>query len=225
MSRKLDMLGEEHSIRLSTVLEAIRDAWDVVEASEIPEALHAVAFEQAVRLIVGGRQTGACIGHHLGVEASLPDRGEPVGKAKGIGSSAGGALRSFEDAEFFSRFAAESGVAEDRLRQVYFLKDGQPRIGVTKSKLGSTEAERNRTLSTLLAGERWYIEGVPTVSIGEVRDAAANVPYEVSRNLSKHLGGIAGTMSVGAKGDRAIRVQSGKFDEPFSALIEKLTSS
>lgn len=209
------------------VAKTLKSAWAAVEAAEIPEPLHAVAFSQAVLILSASRDAEVSI---LGASGRSALRDETARDRAVAANTAGSessdtALLAADEDAFFATLANESNVDEEKLRKVYFVKDGRPRIAVTKSKLGSTEAERNRAVATLLAGTRWYVEGRASVLIGEIRTAAEAIPYEVSRNLATQLDGVAGTIAVGVKRDKAIRVQSGRFDEPFSALINKLVSS
>jgi hypothetical protein len=203
------------------VKQILSDAWKAVEGSGVPENLHAVAFEQAVRLI------------------ATPMLPEPVGSlTKNAGKKPSGSRstqtakvgeeRSTESAadpdEFFARFAAESAVEEEKLRTVYMIKDGHVRLSLTKRALGDTEAAKNRTIALLMAAPRWYVDGKQELVVGEVREVAKAIGYEPSRNLSTHLDSVPGTSAVGVKNDKAIRVQGAKFDAPFRELIERLTA-
>lgn len=206
------------------VKRVLSEAWQAVQAAEVPESLHVVAFEHAVQLIA---ETRPIVPVPRGAESEQRgDRSTPAPSSGATEANGSTPASEIDDEDtFFATFASESGVAEERLRKVYFVKDGRARIALTKSKLGGTEAERNRTVATLLAGMRWHVDGKQSVQIGEIRDAARAIPYEVSRNLASHLESVSGTMTVGSKNDKAVRVQTGKFDEPFGALIEKLTAS
>lgn len=211
------------------VKRVLADAWEAVEAAGLPEHVHGVAFEQAVALTVGHRTKHPLTPPHVDEKkdsagsSGRSSRKQPTGN--GVASAAETPAPTYDEDTFFATLASESGVEEDRLRKVYYLKDGRPRIALTKSKLGSTEAARNRAVATLLAGIRWFVDGKQSVLIGEVRDAAEAIPYEVSRNLASHLNKVEGTMTVGAKNDKAVRVKTDKFGEPYGALIETLTSA
>ena len=206
------------------VVKVIRDAWAAVEGADIPESLHTVAFEQAVALIAGQR-VAAVPARAASVHESRAQEKATAPRDDNNNESKNRSPVVTDEDGFFATFTSESGVDEEKLRRLYYVKEGRPRIALSKSKLGSTEADRNRSVATLLAGVRWYVEGKKSVAISEIRDSAEAVPYEVSRNLAKHLESVAGTMAVGTKGDKAIRVQTDRFDEPFTALIEKLTAS
>lgn len=213
--------------------QVLADAWEAVEGSGVPERLHPVAFEQAVRLIAGPA-TGFADSAPRSTPTTPPSRmpAPPKPSEVGAGRKSRNRTAPSDDASlihdedgFFETFASESHVDAETLRRVYYVKDGRVRIALTKRALGKTEADSNRTVATLLAGVRWYVEGNPALKISEVRDAAGIIGYQVSRNLSKHLEGVAGTQAVGAGNDKAIRVQRGRFDEPFQQLIERLTAS
>lgn len=208
--------------RRQEVAAVLKAAWSAVETASLPETLQVAAFNQAVALLTSSGSGGSSLGPKTrGRRGSKEARQPAVDSGQETGSEV--AVAPNEDA-FFETFASESGVSEEKLRQVYFVKDGRPRIALTKSKLGSSEADRNRAVATLLAGMKWYVESKASVSIGEIRAAAEVIPYEVSRNLATHLDGVAGTIATGAKRDKAVRVQGARFDDVFAALIEKLTA-
>lgn len=208
------------------VKQILSDAWEAVVESGVPESMHPVAFEQAVRILTEQPR-----------DPSPPGARSPVGSQKVIGKAtanppagartrdadAGQGVVTDEDS-FFAKFALESGLGKEALRSVYFVKDGQVRIGVARRLLGDTEAQRNRTVAALTVAVRWYTEGKPALGIGEVRDAAKTVGLEVTRNLTKHLEGVKGTQAVGVGNDKGIRVQGAKFNAPFLELIERLTA-
>ncbi len=206
------------------VKQVLREAWEAVESAGIPDSLYPVAFEQAVHLIAGTHPTKPASPVDESARDERTSKSVAISR-KDAGDSKGSAALIADEDAFFATFASESKVDEEKLRKAYFVKDGRPRIALTKSKLGSTEADRNRAVATLLAGVRWYVDGKPAVGISEIRDAATAIPYEVTRNLAKQLESVPGTMTVGAKNDKAVRVQSAKFDEPFNALIERLIAS
>jgi len=198
------------------VVRVLKEAWAAVEAAALPSSVQSVAYSRALDLIVEHSNVGASRLHivHPGSQGR-----ESNGKNQTSEVAVPG-----DEQSFFSILAEESGISEEKLRRVYYLKDGELRIGLTKVRLGATEAERNRNLALLLAGVRWFAYGQPAVSLREVRDAAGRIPYQVSRNLGKHLDKVPGTVPAGAKLDKTIRVQTGKFDEPYRELIERLTT-
>lgn len=203
------------------VEQVLSDAWEAVKGSGVPESLHAVAFEQAVRLIVGPIppiQAPESLGSATG------NTGKKASSTHTAPTSNAREEPAVDSDEFFAKFAAESAIDEEKLRTVYMVKNGQVRLGLTKRALGDSEAAKNRTVAMLMIASEWYVGGKQELLFGEVREVAKTMGYEPSRNLSKHLDSVPGTSAVGVKTDKAIRVQGAKFDTPFRELIERLTA-
>lgn len=200
----------------------IAEAWEAVRAADLPDHLHVTAFEHAVRLLTQDLPEGQPEARSEGrrePKAKQPTKNspDPSGKAEESGGSA------IDADDFFEKLANESGIEVDRLHALYLVRDGKLRIGLTRRKLGTSEAEKNRTVAALVASANWYASGKTTLTIGEIREAAKAAGYEPSRNLSSHLDGVPGTQAVGNGADRAIRVQGAKIDAAFTELVERLT--
>lgn len=204
------------------VTEVLEAAWQAVQAARIPEDLREVAFEQAVGL-VAGPSAGASAARQSGPggKGSKP-KAASGGNGAGEATDAGPVIE--DEDEFFATFLSESGVEEEVLRSVYFIKDGRVRLSLSRRALGESLAAKNRTVAMLTLGARHYVEGEMSLKITEIRDAIKPHGYDPTRNLSSHLDAIPGTQAIGAGNDRAVRVQSGKFDTPFKELIERITA-
>lgn len=198
--------------------QIIKDAWEAVDAAGLPEHVQAAALQQAIALVAGPSVPGPAV-----VKPKDPEirKGGEAGSAA-ASTEPPGAVTD-EDA-YFAKFAAESDVDEESLRTVYYVKNGAVRIAGTKNRLGSSEADRNRTVAMLAAASLWYFDGKPAISITDIRESIKAAGWEASRNLAKHLEDVAGTQVTGSGPDKGIRVQSGKFDAPFKAAIERLTT-
>ena len=209
------------------VKKIFADAWVVVEGAGLPEHVQPVAFEQAVRLLTGGTTPAP---------ASFTPPAGATGTVKHENRGANGEPAKSSDAEtssgsivdedgFFATFADESGIDAATLRSIYFISNGQVRLSLSRRVLGASLAKKNRTVAMLTLGARHYVNGDMALKITDVREAIKPHGYDPTRNLSKHLDDIAGTQAVGAKNDKAVRVQNGKFDAPFKELIERLTAN
>ncbi|MEG8036727.1 hypothetical protein QP157_15865 [Sphingomonas sp. LR61] len=202
------------------VTQVLKEAWVAVEAAELPPEMQQVAFGAAVAL--------------LGVPRSAQRQEAPAGppiddrkpEQSGVvptGQSETPVDDLLSEDELFAKFASESSVDEEDLRRVYIVKEGRFRVGLAKRALGDTEAARNRNVAALMLGAAWHVLGQQQISLVDVREAVKAVGYEPSRNLGKHVETMSGVVAVGSRSDKAVRVQTSKFDEPFKALILELT--
>lgn len=200
----------------------IAEAWEAVRTAEIPEHLHITAFDHAVRLLtqdfVGPKEETRESGFKE--SKARQEAGKSPGSDVGVDESSSPVVNADD---FFEKFAEESGLDVDKLHALYLVREGKMRVGLSRRKLGTSEAEKNRTVAGLVASANWYVSGKAALTIGEIREAAKAAGYEPSRNLSAHLEGVPGTQAVGNGADRAIRVQGAKIDAAFTELVERLT--
>lgn len=181
-----------------------------------PSTCRQSALQSAIAALVGPSVPAASVAKPKPPIVKKDDETAPGGAETEL---AGG---SIDEDEFFKKFAAESELEEDALRAVYYIKNGAVKIAGTKKSLGSSEAERNRTVALLSVGPKWYVDGKAAISITDIREAIKGAGWEASRNLSKHLEGVEGTQVTGTGNDKGIRAQGGKFHAPFAATIERL---
>jgi hypothetical protein len=229
-----DKMQHKNGGDLNDVATQLSEAWKAVQAAGIPEHLQEVAFKEAFMLSAphNGRGSGGV--QHSPRSPQPVDAGDPGvitsdGGSKGAAASAktsglqvGADSNDAGEEDIFARFATESGVDEESLRRVYVVRDDALRISLSKSKLGTSEAERNRSVGLLLAASRYYVYGTIATPISEIREAATKIPYEVSRNFGSHMDRVDGTLTGGSGRDKTVRVQTGKIDEPFRAVIRRV---
>ena len=198
--------------------QVLSAAWQAVEAAALPEHVQVVAFEHAIRLIAEDGGQGRPEVHEPVREAD--ESGQDAASPSEMHSSNG----TSGESSYFQRFSNESGIALERLQNVYIFDEsaGTVKLGVARRRLGDSEAERNRNVAILMVGAKWYAEGKAAVPISMIRDAAKQVGYEPSRNFGKHMESVPGTQAVGVKNDKAVRVQGARFDEPFAAMIGRV---
>lgn len=204
------------------VKQVIAEAWEAVKAADLPDHLHVTAFEHAVRLLTSDT---AQVVETPGEESrrQSPPKQRATKKTEAADKPDESATAVIDADDFFEKFANESGVDVDKLHALYLVREGKVRIGLTRRKLGTSEAEKNRTVAGLMASANWYSAGKSSLTIGEVREAAKSAGYEPSRNLSSHLDGVPGTQAVGNGADRGIRIQGAKIDAAFTELVDRLT--
>jgi len=198
------------------VVRLLKDAHEAVEASGIPTDLRAPAFKVAAYLLAGD-----------GAPRSVtpkPHRDEKPGSG-GKGSQPKANVQeatadSVDEEEFFSTFARESKVDEERLRRVYYFDKGQLRLGVSRSSLGDSITNKNQAIAILLAGAKWYAHGERSIVIGDIRDLIVSTGIDPTKNLGSHIEHVDGTIHTGKGNAKAIRVQEPKFRDFFSAAVD-----
>jgi hypothetical protein len=223
--------GRTQEGNMSSVASKLADAWKAVQAAEIPEHLHEIAFHEA--LLIADPRPEDSPGDSSSHPAD-PQTEKPQGASRGAPKSAKGTAQKsrpskvetvlFDGDEdtFFKRFSDESGVEEEELRRVYVFANGTWRISLSKSKLGTSEAERNRSVGLLLAASRFYVNGTVATPISDIREAASRIPYEVSRNFGTHMERVDGTVPGGSGRDKTIRAQTGKIDDSFKTILRRV---
>lgn len=206
-------MNEMERAKIGRVTQELSEAWAAVEAAELPAQVWPTAMEHALAALADESSTRAGASHAVAGSADL------CAPLSNESETPEGSL--VLDEEFFGRMSREAELDAEVLRRGYHLRDGAL-ISLTRTRLGATEAERNRNVAMLLAGIKWFGFGEQNVALAEVREAASTIPYSVSRNLSRHMANVLGTVLVGKGNERAIRVQTDKFGDEFSALIARL---
>lgn len=199
------------------VSEVLETAYKSVVDSGIPDHLHEVAFREAVRIMVGGQASEGV------VDATTPTTPATSSRADAPSSSSGVSADALSEDQFFTKFAQEANVAEDKLRDLYKFNDGQVVLNVQRRKLGTAEAEKNRNAALLYAAAHWYPLGKQSVPLSEVRRAASSLGYEVSRNFAKQMDTVKGIYTIGQNQNKAVKVRPDEMDQAFTSLMEELT--
>jgi len=129
--------------------EILRRAWAAVEKSGVPEALHEVAFKEAVALV---DTTSAQAEPHKKRQSLRPEGSR---QTRDDSRAEADATEVPDEDSFFSDLADESGADENDLRDILELtEDGKVHVLTPTKNLGRTAAQQARTVVALVAGAR-----------------------------------------------------------------------
>jgi hypothetical protein len=204
--------------------ELLSRAWAAVQTSDVPESLQAVAFKEAVDFLRADAGTAA---QQLQPDArrAAGGRGRP-GQRRAAGRGAGGSNQTersgllVDEAAFFTRLAAESGVEERQLRDILQLADdGKVHVIPPARTFGSNLAEQARNVIALVAGARGRGLEERPVSAKAVREELQRRHcYDGDNFAVAHLGRLKG-FNAGA--NRNEIVLSSKWTDEFTAAVAK----
>ena len=176
--------------------ELLRKAWEAVEKSGVPEALHDVAFREAVEDLRSAEAALSESGggaQESGRTEAVKKRGRRPSLSKGT-TGDGDAQAIIDEETFFSQLASESGVAESDLRDVFsFSADGTVAVTTPTKDLGDSIVEQAKNVIALVAGARGVGIGERPVDAEVVRTELKRKRCFQSNNFaSKHLGPMKG---------------------------------
>lgn len=196
--------------------DLLKRAWEAVEKSGVPEPLQEVAFHEAVEHLRVEDESGPSES-----QTKRQDRRKrkKLTTPREQQDADGDGAAAEDDDTFFKRLADESGVAETDLRDVLSLAGNTVRVDPPSRKLGSSTAERARTVISLVAGARAYGLNERPVDAGAVREELQRKNVYDSGNFSStHLGPLEG-FNAGA--NRTEIKPTSKWDRDFSAAVEQ----
>lgn len=160
----------------------LKKAWESVEASGVPEALHEVAFREAIQYLKEQE-----MGHAAAVEA------RPTGVAGKSGDTPDPKPPRGAGSGFFDTLASESGVAVDLLKGVLEYDEEAESVQVIPPPrmLGSTKSQQTRSVVALVAGARHGGLGEDPVPGPTVRDECRRKRCYDENNFSGYVGQMA----------------------------------
>jgi hypothetical protein len=206
--------------------EVLKNAWAAVEAADLPEKIHEVAFREAVRL-EAPVQTGAQVPVRAGKPGGGP-RGSSTGSrssgGSGSGSSNGNSSEgdiSIAEGDLLAKVVEHTGADRDMLETLVHLDEGNLRVSVPGLKLGANNADRTRTIAHLFTIVRGFGLGEDGTLVELVRNEAQRLKCYDSANFSSQLNKLQGFVITGTGTNRRIRAKSGGIQE-FPNLVAKL---
>ena len=132
--------------------ETLKNAWAAVEAADLPEKLHQLAFREAVRLLAPDQAVAV-------TTTAAPQRGGvPVGGNRTPGHkgpSIDTAVGVSED-EIYGQVTAHTGVDRARLEQLVHLDGDILKVSIPGLRLGANNAERARAVAQILTIVRGF---------------------------------------------------------------------
>jgi hypothetical protein len=200
----------------------LAQAWADVEAAGLPEHVQGVALVEALRMRVGDTAASSRSGNG---DPGVKLKGGPTKKASmkpqaGGGGAAGGPNAPVDEEGFFAAIARETDVPLDTLESLIFLKDGAPRLNVTRRALGSSLKQGQITVATLIVVARHFGLGEAEVQDSAVREECQRLGI-FDRNFAGNVKGIPGLLQTGDR-SKVFKVRAAGVDS-FVATVGALT--
>jgi hypothetical protein len=196
--------------------ELLSRAWAAVERSKVPNALHEIAFKEAVDFLRDGTSA-----EQPTSERSTKQRKPATRQRRANGSSEAPKPRTTDEGTFWERLAQESGAPESELRDILQLVDGS-KVHVTPPtrKLGGNLAEQARTVIALVAGARAIgLEEDPVNATAVREECERKRCYNAGNFATKHLGALDG---FNAGSNRSEIVLTSKWVDDFATAVKTI---
>lgn len=201
------------------VSELLKKAWEAVEAADLPDTIHEVAFREAMRVMAPQ------------LSAPTTGTGQRVGKPSrtgmtGTGGSSGGGPNGevgigATEEEMLDKVAGQTGVDRTRLEEIVHLDGDVLKVSIPGIKLGRNNADKTRTVAQILTIVRGFGLDETGTSVELVRAEATRLKCYDPANFSAHLGKLNGFIITGAGTSRRIRAKAVGI-QAFPALVDSL---
>lgn len=202
-----------------SIEELLQKAWAAVEKANVPESLQVVAFQEAMdylRSIENGR--GGDDRRKAKRQQSSTKKRQATKRTNG--DAGGDAPEEIPDEDtFFSQLATESGIDEDRLRDVLHLtKTGIVHVTPPTKDLGASVAQQAKCVIALVASARSRGLGEQPVSADAVRaEAKRKHCFDQNNFAGHHLSPMKG---FNAGSNRSEIVLTSKWLADFKKAVE-----
>lgn len=201
------------------ISDLLTKAWSEVKRADIPAELHEIAFGEAVRLLAKSDRTPnegmlRATKGDLGSDLNLAMDSETTGSDSAVDG----------EVEFFRKVSSETGVGQDKLRDVFHLANGEPRFNIAGRLLGGNLKIRMVTVAQALPVLRHYGLDEPETSTRVIRAECARLKILDEKNINSYLATLDGVTYVGSGRDRRLRVRPAGV-RAFTQVIDRLSRS
>lgn len=194
--------------------ESIKIAWTAVEESGVPEHMQKLAFQEALRSLLGTVPQAAPI-----QKPTRPMRG---GGEKQTGEEGGGAATTVDEDAVIAAVAEHTGVSTEKLERVFHLDNGVVKILVNHSALGTNAADKTRAAAQIITVVRKVGMGLNDTEYDIIRDECQRKHFYDGGNFaSKHLPNIEGFAVKGEGRNKRLEARNGGLTA-FPALIDRV---
>jgi hypothetical protein len=188
------------------VAKVLKDAWQAVLDSGVPEEFREVAFNRAVDLYGYAPAAQSPI--------TIPP---PAGSSSGAGgpsgtggtSSSGSPSRSgggTSDDVFYKTMSQATGISEDALLRLIDIHDDAPRIALKTSQLPSMSAKAQKVVGLLIILARHYYNDENEIELSVCIDECKRLSC-YDNNLKRNLGLIPDLMLIGKGAETKAKVR------------------
>ena len=168
------------------VEELLQTAWAAVKKANMPESLQVVALQEAIDFLRSSEDDGGKDAQRSKKRKGSPKKRDPVKRSDGdAGKEVPDEIP--DENTFFSQLASESGIDEDRLRDVMHLtKKGIVHVTPPTKDLGASVAQQAKCVIALVASARSRGLGEQPVSADAVRSEAKRKHCFDQNNFAGH---------------------------------------
>jgi hypothetical protein len=197
----------------------MKQAWDAVKESGVPESLQETAFKEAMETLrqQSGAPPSGSASKTTTSKSTRPKARSGTKKPAGVDPAD---IPSSD--EFFEALSSESGVDEKHLRDVLHLnQDGIVRVTTPTKDLGGSAAEQAKSVIALIVGSRAHGLGESPVRRPFVRDELERKHcYQPNNFATNHLGPMKGFNAAGANEIVATSKWVGEFTEAINKALK-----
>lgn len=197
---------------MESVSTVLRNAWMAVQGAELPEEVHVVAFQEAVRLIASETNH-----FESGVDSSFIKVPDSSGGVSTYGSGGPGSAES----HMYDRVVQQTGVDRKKLEQIVYLDDDGPKLSIAGIKLGRTSADRTRAVAQILCIVRGFGLDESETPVGIIRAECERLRVLDAPNFASHLKALNGFVINGTGQYRRLRAKT-QGVEAFQTLVDSL---
>lgn len=196
--------------------ESIKTAWTAVEESGVPEHMQKLAFQEALRSLLGTVPQAGPV-----QKAKQPKPGGGGG-GKQTGDDDGGGAASVDEDAVIAAVAEHTGVPAEKLERVFHLDNGVVKILLNHTALGGNAADKTRATAQIITVVRKIGMGQADTDFDIIRDECQRKHFYDGGNFaSKHLPNIEGFAIKGEGRSKRLEARNGGVTA-FSVLIDKV---
>ena len=197
--------------------DILKKAWAAVQDAGLPDKLHEVGFQEAVRL--ESPQQPAPVVTVPSAAAPKPGSAGNNGSASDPSKEAPGTAVS--EKLMYDRVVAQTNVDRDKLERIVFLDEEGPRLALPGIKLGRNTADRARAVAQVLTIVRGFGLEEDATSLDVIRNECTRLKVYDSANFSTQVTRMDGYPVTGSGPNRRLRAR-GPAITAFPALVDRL---
>lgn len=195
--------------------ESIKAAWSAVEESGVPEHMQKLAFQEALRSLLGTIP-------HAGTVQKPTQPTNGGGGGKQAGEESDGPSATVDEDAVIAAVAEHTGVPAEKLERVFHLDNGVVKVLVNHSALGNTAADKTRAAAQIITVVRKVGMGYSDTEYDIIRDECQRKHFYDGGNFaSKHLPNIEGFAVKGDGRNKRLEARNGGLSA-FPALIDRV---
>jgi hypothetical protein len=202
------------------VSDMIAEAWKAVKDAGVPEALHEVAFKEAMAVLTAGSSRTTAKPAPAGAAGSGSTtprpKAKPRVKREPVDTEVLGTV--LPDDDLFDKFSTETGIPRQELEEVFYFDGGKPILNGPARQLGSNLAAQARTVAIAITAAYHYALDVRDVPASKIADECKRLKCWDTDNFSSYMAKEKAVNFIGPRGKKVFRIK-----QPDTVEALKLT--